>query len=333
MAPVTSIQPRPGSAVSSESVLLSIIICTRERCADLEQTLGSLQSVAVPEGWRAELLVVENGTKGRGEAIVAGFRHPRIDARYRFVSRPGKSAALNLAIAETTGQVVLFTDDDVRLPVNWIEAMARPLLNGEGEVAVGGSRLAPQLRRDWMVRYHLGFLASTEYLDDEAPSEFAGVNVACHRRVFDRVPGFDPELGGGGLGNCEDVLFARQLKEAGFRFVSRTTLWVEHHPAASRLAYASWQRAADCVGRSQAYLLHHWNHAPIAFVALRAAYFRLKLGLRLAFHRRRQPQEEGIPAWELSYRVDLARWSQLRHEQTRPPNYAARGLRRILPAT
>jgi len=183
-----------------------------------------------------------------------------------------------------------------------------------------------------MTRYHRCFLASTEYLDDEAPSEFAGVNVACHRRVFDRVAGFDPELGGGGLGNCEDVLFARQVKQAGFRFVSRTRLCVEHHPAVERLSYASWRNAAACVGRSQAYVLRHWEHAAGTLAPLRAAYYHAKLAARLALHRRRQPQEEGIPAWELSYRVELAKWSHLVHERRRAPNYAPRGLRRIRPA-
>jgi glycosyltransferase involved in cell wall biosynthesis len=313
--------------------LVSIILCTRERCRDLQQTLESLSGVASPEEYRTELLVVENGTRGEAEAIVAGFRHPGIVARYRFVPHPGKSGALNLAVAETAGEVLLFTDDDVRLPADWIEQMAGPLLRREGEVTVGGSRLAPGLLRDWMTRYHRCFLASTEYLDDDAPSEFAGVNVGCHRKVFARVPGFDSELGGGGLGNCEDVLFARQLRQAGCRFVSRTHVHVEHHPAVGRLAYASWQRAAASIGRSQAYLLHHWEHEGSALAPFRAAYYRAKLGLRLALHRRRGPQEEGIPAWELSYRIDLAKWSHLLHERKRVRHYAKRGLRRLPSAT
>ncbi len=325
MTPPPPIDPLPGPS------RVSIVICTRERCPDLALTLRSLAAVGVPTDWEVELLVVENGIRGRAEQLVADFPHPRIRARHRFVPEPGKSAALNLAVTETTGDVLVFTDDDVRLPAGWLVEMAGPLLRGEGEVAVGGSRLAPGLHRDWMTRYHRAFLASTEYLDDEAPSEFAGVNVACRRSVFSRVEGFDPELGGGGLGNCEDVLFARQLKEAGCRFVSRTGVHVEHHPAAARLTYASWQRAAVAVGRSEAYLLHHWYHLDGPRAGLRALYFRLKLALRLASQPRRAPAAEGIPAWELSYRVEAAKWSHLRLERSRPRNYPLRGLRRMPP--
>ena len=92
--------------------------------------MASLAGLAVPAGWRTDLLVVENGAKGRAEAIVGAFRHPEIEARYRFVPAPGKSAALNLAVAENKGQVLLFTDDDVRLPANWVEEMAGPCCAG-----------------------------------------------------------------------------------------------------------------------------------------------------------------------------------------------------------
>ena len=328
MSPELPIKPKTSSTDRREAHF-TIIICTRQRCLDLQHTLESLAKVAVPSDWVAELLIVENGAKGRAEELVAGFRHDRIRARYRFVERPGKSNALNRAVSESFGEVLLFTDDDVRVPANWVAEMVNPLLRGDGEVVVGGSRLAPHLRREWMTRYHRGFLASTEYLNDFQPSEFAGVNVACRREVFSRVKGFDCELGGGGLGNCEDVLFARQLKQAGYRFVSKTTVCIEHHPSSSRLVYECWQQAALSSGRSEAYLIHHWYHTRISTATFRIWYYRLKLWLRLGLSQRRSPKSEGIPAWELSYRVQIAKWIHFRKERVRPRNYSLRGLRKL----
>ena len=47
--------------------------------------------------------------------------------------------------------------------------------------------------------------------------DLTGANMAFARRVLDKVPGFDRELGPGGLGFCDDTLFSLQLRTAGFR--------------------------------------------------------------------------------------------------------------------
>jgi len=318
-----------GSRVSSRQSQISIIICTRGRCAELRETLASLSEVHLPSHLIAELIIIENGSKGQAETLTASFKHANIMARYFFDPKPGKSNALNRAIAESTGRILLFTDDDVRFPNTWVVDMCTPLICGEGAVVVGGCALAPHLQRRWMTHYHLGFLACTDYLSEADPSEFAGVNFACLRDVFLKVPGFDRELGGGGLGNCEDSLFARQLKQAGFSFIPRTAVRVEHFLSASRLSYGDWLRAASCAGRSQAYVMHHWDHREIRCINVRRLYFQLKLWARALLHRRQSADSEGIPAWELSYRVDIAKIEHFLEERNRPRHYVIHGLRKL----
>ena len=283
----------------------------------------------MPPHLTVELLLVENGGKEEARTIVASFRHERIAARYIFVASPGKSNALNHAVRQASGKVILFTDDDIRVPRNWIPAMCEPLLKGEGDVTVGGCRLAPHLERKWLTNAHRGLLASTEYLDVNKPSEFAGVNIACLRTVFDLVPEFDCELGGGGLGNCEDVLFARQLKQAGVTFISRTFIHIEHHPAQARLHYKSWRSAARAYGRSNAYLLYHWYHQFIPFPRLQLFYYQIKLLLRSFINRNPSDADEGMRPWELSYRISISQYRQLIAERTRPHNYEKCGLRKL----
>lgn len=293
------------------SPLISIIICSHGRPAELQATLASLAQQHFALSWSVELCVVENGAPSGADAIARSFQHSHIRALYLHEPVANKSNALNRAVAEAKGEILLFTDDDVRFPPGWITAMCTPLLEGRGSVVVGGCSIAPHLQRRWMTRYHRSFLASTEHLSRDNPSEFAGVNMACLRRLFGLGFAFDCALGGGGLGNGEDTLLALQWKQAGVRFISRTDLCVEHHFTPARLTRASWLAAARDRGRSRAYIELHSRHACPRLSWVTLLYFAAKLYVRLIaarFGRSAGP----APAWELSYRVDLARLQYLR---------------------
>jgi GT2 family glycosyltransferase len=311
-------------------VLISVIIPTCSAPAVLQETIRSLFGVAVPADWTVEILATENGGPRGVEAMLSALSPPKgFRLRYLFDPRQGKSRALNTAVRSAEGEVLLFTDDDIRFPSDWITSMCQPIVDGTADVAFGGCRLAPHLLRDWMTKYHRGFLGSTEYLSDTNPSEMAGANMGCARAVFSKVPQFDCELGGGGLGNCEDSLLGRQLREAGFRVVPRTKLVVEHHPSHARLTYQGWLTVARNGGRSKGYLSYHWSHETIPFLRFRLGLLRLKLAIRMLFASKRAPDHEGIPAWELSYRFDIALYEKVLAEEGQPRKYARHGLTKL----
>jgi GT2 family glycosyltransferase len=311
-----------------DNILVSIIIATKGRPEALKSTLNSLFSAGSRKK-DCEVLVVENGRKAGVQELLRTVEPGQSKIRYLHEPATGKSRALNLGVSHARGKALLFTDDDIRFPGNWVEEMSAPLRETKRTVVVGGCRLAPHLKRPWMEYYHGGFLGSTEYLSNEQPSEFAGGNWGCTRDVFDEVLGFDVELGGGGIGNGEDALLGRQLRRHGFRFVSRTGLIVEHHPSEDKLTYEGWIQAASAAGRGQAYVLHHWQHSCKYLPQLQLLYFRAKLALRLKGKRSINTFGEGIPAWELSYRVSVALLEQYMIERQRPRNYERFGLRKI----
>lgn len=107
---------------------VSIIICTRNRAAHLQKTLRALGATSVPPQLEIELLVVDNGSTDR-TALVVEANAPRGWSVHRVVeSEPGVARARNRGIAETAGDVLLFTDDDVRVSREWIGPMvASPL--------------------------------------------------------------------------------------------------------------------------------------------------------------------------------------------------------------
>ena len=310
---------------------VSIIIATASRPEPLAETLRSLATVQVPDGWSVELLLVENVAQTGAEELVRTFPQGRFTAaRYFFEPRRGKSQALNLALAQATGDILLFTDDDVRFPVDWLEKMGAPIVAGRADAVAGAVRLAPHLLRPWMNRTLRAWLASTaDYLEADGPSEMCGANMAISRRAVEPIGGFDPELGPGITGGYEETLLSWQIKRAGFKIVTAFGVEVEHHLNPDRLQYQNWIRAATGKGESRAYLAHHWHQRPLASPRLKRFLLGTKLRLRRWCSPRRRPGDEGIAPWELSYVEDLAMYDRYMRELGRPRNYDLKGLRKL----
>lgn len=305
---------------------ISIIICTHNRAKDLAAMLNSLRQVHVPDGALVEAVVIENGVRDNTENVVRSFRQNRIIARYLYEPLKSKSRALNRGLTEANGEILVFTDDDVRFYPDWLDIIYRIIVHDKGFAVAGGVRIPSHLLRPWMTRYHRTWLACSEYLSRESPDEMAGANMTCHRAVVQKVPRFDVELGGGGLGNCEDTLFSWQVRAAGFKIWSGLNSSIEHHFDPSKLSHRQWIKSAEAAGRSRAYLMYHWLHEDIKFPLVRLYYYLGKLRIRRVLTPRIAPDAEGIPPWELSYLLDMAKCAQFMIERRRPRNYAKMGL-------
>ncbi len=305
----------------------SIIICTRNRAARLEKTLRAFQCVKVPLDWRVELIVADNGSSDNTAELVKSARHPSIKMRYVYEGRPGKSRAQNLALAQARGEALLFTDDDVEPAENWLENMARPLLERRCEAVAGTILLAEYLRRPWFTRMHGIWLAEVRNPAAEA-TELVGASMGIHRSVFSVIDNFDEELGPGATGFGEETLLEMQMREAGLRICPVTDTFVVHHPDATRLRRSDWLAAAKRFGRTSAYTTYHWKHARVPYPALQVVWLRTKLFLRRLSRRTPRLDAEGCPEWEMSYLANIESLVRFVEESRRPRNYEFRGLRK-----
>ena len=305
---------------------VTIAICTYNHSESLRKTLRALERVRVPEGLRCELLIVNNASTDRTEEVARSFRADGLSVRYAYEPRPGKCIALNTALSEARGRAILFTDDDVVPPRNWIEGMCEPLLSGKAHAVAGGVRVAPHLERPWMVWLHRAWLASTDYLNAEDPEDLVGANMAVSREVLDKVPGFDPELGPGALGFGDESLFGLQLREAGYKITAAFDVVVEHHFDESRLLRANLLDIARKMGRTKAYLAHHWEHQTIPDPLRQQALWRLRL-VKWRWQRGGEwARAEGMPEWEMAMLREYHFYRQYRVERKRPRNYERHGL-------
>lgn len=305
---------------------VTIVICTHNRDESLRQTMEALGRTRVPEHLRCELLLVDNASTDRTAEVIHSFNFANLPIRYHYEPRQGMCYARNTAIAVSRGRMLLFTDDDVRPPHEWIEEMCAPILARRAEAVAGGVKIAPSLERPWMSRLHRIWLASTQGIDPEKPGRMTGANMAFSKKILKRVTGFDTELGPGGLGTHDETLFSFQIIEAGFRIIARLDIEAEHHFEPARLSRSSFLDAARKLGESSAYIAYHWAHDEVRLPRLKPLLWRLELAKSRQRRRAECRKAEGIPEWEMH-----AVWSYhlYRHhlvERKRPRNYTRRGL-------
>ena len=99
----------------------TVLIATRNGASTLEAVLSSYcRLVSPPGGW--DLVIVDNGSTDRTATVVRSFRD-RLPITYAFEGTPGKNAALNTGLAFVSGDLIVFTDDDIFPQPDWLVRM------------------------------------------------------------------------------------------------------------------------------------------------------------------------------------------------------------------
>lgn len=296
----------------------TVLMSTRDRAEHLGPTLDGILAAARHAPFEVELLVIDNGSTDRTPDLLVDLARTNPEVVITDDPVPGKSGALNRALALVRGRAVLFTDDDVHVPVTWLEDMAGPILSGSADAVCGQVVLAPHLDRPWLTPALRIDLA--EFLDVSGPAPgMVGANMAASTDAA-RSIGFDEELGPGARGFGDDVLFNFRLKAGGYRLTGCTGPPVEHHLSPDRLNLATMQRLARANGSSHAYLWHHWLHADLRWLRLR----RWRAQLQLARLRRGPQLPDGITKreYDLLYAESFA--TEMAALRGTPRNYPGR---------
>jgi glycosyltransferase involved in cell wall biosynthesis len=120
------------------SLRLSVIVCTHNRPLDLERCLEALVAQERP----LEVIVVDSASEPPCQSLVESYS-PRFAAlRYVREEQAGLSRARNRGVAEATGRILAFLDDDAAPLPEWGGHIAAPF-EADAEVGcVGGACVA-----------------------------------------------------------------------------------------------------------------------------------------------------------------------------------------------
>lgn len=306
-------------------MLFTILICTRNSSASLAQTIQAIDCLDLPKGANAELIVVDNASTDGTAELLHRTTLSNIAYKHLYEKRPGVSNARNTALASASGEIIAFTDDDVVPASDWLLELTRPLLANKFDAVTGHIKLGDHLERNWLTSLHRTWLASQS---SQGPDciELVGANMGFTRRVLNKVPLFDPELGPGALGFGDDTLFSDQLHRAEFRLGWVPEAKVTHNPRPDRLTRGEWLKAAAKRGATEAYLLHHWHHKRLKLPRTRGLWYRTKLALRRSLHKAMTLDQEGCALWEISYVGNIALLDSFTREYNRKRKYSRHGL-------
>lgn len=299
--------------MSHQPADVAVVICTRNRPAELERCLASVAALQPP----AREIIVVNSAGASARDIAS-----RYGARYLEESLPGVSRARNAGAAAATAELIAFLDDDSVATSNWLAMLGPPFADPKVMVSVGN--VAPLVENSG--GHHPFPLRPDPLVVDRAtPGWFwlansgrigLGGNMMLRRSAFAKWPGFDLRLGrGAAIPGAEEHFAFFQLIELGFRCVFvpgalvrhpglpsdevrqhfeeqmveiaagyLTLLFMEHPPYRGELLRRVWRRALAGSSAGTASGVAH--ERPSFWKRLRAAatgfwrYWRTRAGLR-----------------------------------------------------
>jgi glycosyltransferase involved in cell wall biosynthesis len=210
-----------------------VVIATAHREGLLSRTLRSLSACHKPSRYEATI-VVENGPKGEAERVVERFRDP-LSTRYLYVERANKSDALNEALSTVDQGLIFFTDDDVRLHPDTLQAYARAADGKAGGYFYGGPTGVDyqQPPAAWLKKYlppsATGLQYDVDAMGSHGLSLFLGCNWAAFAADLRRAGGFDPDFGPGSPTGSrgQETQMHRRLWELGVHqvYVPNAKVW------------------------------------------------------------------------------------------------------------
>jgi len=216
---------------------VAVIVCTRNRAEHLAEMLPSLAKLYIPAGLIVDAIIVDNGSTDATQAVIAEVTRSCGWVRSVIEKKPGLSNARNAGIEATSAPIVLFTDDDVRIPTDWLAGMTQMFSDHDTHIVQGRIVLAESIVLPWMEWVHRAGLA--EFTGDEAKTVI-GANFGFRRTAWEKVGGFDPRFGAGTpIGFGDDTLFGHQVRHQFGDVAIYSGAPIVHYPDTSRLTRES----------------------------------------------------------------------------------------------
>lgn len=236
----------------------TVVICTRDRPAELERCLLSVQKCSYPT---FDVLITDSAPMWFPAFDIAR----QYGVRYVREPEPGENVARNRGALECGSEIIAYLDDDATAAPDWLSKLACEFR--DPEVAVVTGRVLPlevaTRTQEFCTRLGmLDFGSCRAVVDRTTPSwleraNFGGIgvgtNMALRRSIFARWPGFDPRLGRGTrmYGNGENHAFFK-LVASGYRAIY-TPDAVTFHPIPETLSELRTEHLNDFAAQT-AYL-------------------------------------------------------------------------------
>ncbi|QDS85999.1 GalNAc(5)-diNAcBac-PP-undecaprenol beta-1,3-glucosyltransferase [Rosistilla ulvae] len=206
---------------------ISVAICTWNRSGLLRRTLQSIAEMEMGDPIEWELIVVDNNSSDDTADVIGSFAQ-QLPIRYVHEPQQGLSLSRNRAIDTATGDYILWTDDDVLVSKQWLNAY-RSAFAAAPDIAFFGGCIEPWFEPpgcpDWIsetwAKCNPAFSprmlgdAEVELTAERLPY---GANFAVRTDV-QQAHRYDPRWGrvGSGMMGGEEIAVLREIVRCGGR--------------------------------------------------------------------------------------------------------------------
>jgi glycosyltransferase involved in cell wall biosynthesis len=207
---------------------ISLIICTRNRAEKLRPCLDALARLE-PVG-ALKVVIVDNGSNDRTREVIEVFAAiAPFPVNYVFEPVPGLSSARNAGLRNSSGEIVVFTDDDCYIAPDFLKQTQELFADKSLGYASGRVRLYDPT--DYPVTINESVtpvvLPAFSYI---RPGDIKGANMVFRRLVLDEIGHFDVDFGSGSYFAAEDCDAAGKASLAGYegRYAPELVVWHHH---------------------------------------------------------------------------------------------------------
>lgn len=228
----------------------TVSITTCNRAMSLARTLDAVHALDYDAG-SFQVIVADNGSTDDTKLVCDQAASRFSDFKYLYDVRPGQLVGWHLALAQASGDITCFIDDDVCPDPSWLGALADVFAAEDVGLATGPIRLAFETAPpDWLDAMTLGepggqtlpFLGLLDAGPNirEIPNNMVwGSNFVVRRALILETGGFHPCAMPASLywfqGDGE-VHVGRAAGEAGYKARYHPGAGVAHHIPAGRLS-------------------------------------------------------------------------------------------------
>ncbi|MGB0177103.1 MAG: glycosyltransferase [Owenweeksia sp.] len=246
----------------NERPVLSVIVCTYNRAQYIIRNLESLEAQTGISADQYEVILVNNNSPDKTEELCLNYKkeHPLFPLHYFLEMNQGHTYARNRGIAEASGSLLAFIDDDAFVRPDYCQQIIS-FFEKHPEADMIGGRIYPIYEDGeepkWMTSYLLPLVVALdkgddvqEYARDKFPT---GANMAFRKTVFDKSGWFNTDLGrrGKGLEGGDEKEMALRAKKSGFRAFYAPFVIVDHIIPANRVSMDYIKGLAVGVGRHE----------------------------------------------------------------------------------
>ncbi len=240
--------------MQSKMPSLTILICTHNRAALLQEVLDSLNAADRRSDWAIDILVVANACSDRTHELLAEYRRRQakenwLPLRWIVEEQPGKSYALNSGLKCVESDLVFLEDDDQRVAPDFLACVCSAA-ETYPEATMFCGRLLPDwvgdeprwIREDGPYRIYPGPVPEFDAgpkpmqlsLQDVVPS---GGNLIMRLDAIRRVGDFSNDLGpkGHNLVGGEDMAYIKNALALGESLMYVPEILQYHYVDKSRL--------------------------------------------------------------------------------------------------